>query len=206
MISTGKTKKNSEICRFLTEKQICIRGYDTVLLGLNNTTLMGKNAAFYPRLLYPRSPKGRGYSVLLYPHSPKGEGVYCFTSVRLSVQDIFRHIFLSNCWWQKSDIWSQASYRYTILSVAFLGPSDSHFLFGDLVGFYIHLTYMQLVFIYIEHICTLFVTFFSATIDGRNLILGHKLHIGTPYRLGSVFLTRQIPTSCLPNSSQFILF
>jgi hypothetical protein len=24
---------------------------------------------------------------------------------------IFRHLFLSNNWWQKSDIWSQASYR-----------------------------------------------------------------------------------------------
>jgi hypothetical protein len=28
-----------------------------------------------------------------------------------------------------------------------------------------------------------FVAFFSATIDGRNLIFGHKLHIGTPYRV-----------------------
>jgi hypothetical protein len=27
---------------------------------------------------------------------------------------IFRHIFLSNYWWQRSDIWSQASYRYHI--------------------------------------------------------------------------------------------
>ena len=27
-----------------------------------------------------------------------------------------------------------------------------------------------------------FVTFFSVTVDGRNLIFGHKLHIGTPYR------------------------
>jgi hypothetical protein len=27
---------------------------------------------------------------------------------------IFRHIFLSKYWWQKSDIWSQASYRYPI--------------------------------------------------------------------------------------------
>jgi hypothetical protein len=27
---------------------------------------------------------------------------------------IFCHIFLSNYWWQKSDIWSQASYRYPI--------------------------------------------------------------------------------------------
>jgi hypothetical protein len=57
-----------------------------------------------------------------------------------SVQDIFRHIFLSNCWWQKSDIWSQASYRYTILWVAFLDPSDSYFLFADFVDFYTHLT------------------------------------------------------------------
>ena len=39
-----------------------------------------------------------------------------------------------------------------------------------------------LIFIHIEHICSFFVTFFSATIDGRNLIFGHKFHIGTPYR------------------------
>jgi hypothetical protein len=77
-----------------------------------------------------------------------GEGVYCFTSVRLSVlpsvQDIFRRIFLSNCWWQKSDIWSQASYRYTILWEAFLHPLDSYFLFADLVGFYTHWTYIHI--------------------------------------------------------------
>jgi hypothetical protein len=36
--------------------------------------------------------------------------------------------------------------------------------------------------IHIEHICSFFVTFFSATIDGRNVIFGHKLHIGMPYR------------------------
>ena len=82
----------------------------------------------------------------LYPRSPKGEGVYCFTSVRLSilpsVQNIFRRIFLSNWWWQKSDIWSQVSYRYTILWVAFLDPSDSYFLFVDFVDFYTHWTYM----------------------------------------------------------------
>ena len=39
-----------------------------------------------------------------------------------------------------------------------------------------------LIFIHIEHICSFFVAFFSATIDGRNLIFGHKLHICTPYR------------------------
>jgi hypothetical protein len=127
----------------------------------------------------------------LYTRSPGG-GVYCFTSVLPSVQDIFRRIFLSNYWWHKSDIWSQASYRYVILWVAFLDPPDSYFLFADLVGFYTHWTYMLI-----------FVAFFSATIDGRNLIFGHKLHISTPYR-GKRFLTRQIPTSCLPKSGGII--
>ena len=100
---------------------------------------------------------------------------------------IFRRIFLSNYWWQESDIWSQASYRYAILWEAFLDPSDSYFLFADLVGCFLH----------IEYICTFFITFFSVTIDGRDLIFGHKLHIGTPYR-GKRFWTHQIPTSCLP--------
>ena len=137
----------------------------------------------------------------LYPRSLKGEGGILFylcpsvrPSVLPSVQDIFRRIFLSNCWWQKSDIWSQASYRYTILWVAFLDPSDSYFLFADLV---------PVVFIHIEQICTFFVTFFSATIDGRDVIFGHKLHIGTPYR-GKRFLTRRIPTSCLLKSGGII--
>jgi hypothetical protein len=51
--------------------------------------------------------------------------------------------------------------------------------------------------------CKLKVTVFSATIDGRNLIFGHKLHIGTPYR-GKHFWTHQIPTSCLPTLLIFI--
>jgi hypothetical protein len=59
--------------------------------------------------------------------------------------------------WQRSDIWSQASYRYPISWEAFLDPSDSYFLFADLVGF-----------IHIEHICLFFVAFFSTTIDGRH--------------------------------------
>ena len=57
---------------------------------------------------------------------------------------IFRHIFLSNYWRQRSDIWSQASYRYPISWEAFLDPSDSYFLFADLVGFYTHWTYMHI--------------------------------------------------------------
>ena len=85
----------------------------------------------------------------------------------------FRRIFLCNYWWHESDIWSQASYRYAILWEEFVDPSDSYFLFGDLVGFYKHLTWIC--------ICTFFVAFFSLTIDDRNLIFGHKLYIGTSY-------------------------
>jgi hypothetical protein len=85
------------------------------------------------------------FSCIYYTPAPRrGRGVYCFTSVLLSVQDIFRRIFLCNCWWQKSDIWSQASYRYTILWVAFFDLSDSYFLFADLVGFYTNWTYMHI--------------------------------------------------------------
>jgi hypothetical protein len=56
---------------------------------------------------------------------------------------------INSCWekWDEKcayDIWSQASYRYTILWVAFLDPSDSYFLFADLVGFYTHWTYMHI--------------------------------------------------------------
>ena len=111
----------------------------------------------------------------IIPPLPEVGGGYTVLplSVLPSVQDIFCRIFLSNCWWQKSDIWSQASYRYTILWVAFLDPSDSYFLFADFVDFYIHLTYIC--------ICTFFVAFFSATIDDRNLIFGHQIHIGMPY-------------------------
>ena len=75
-------------------------------------------------------------------------------------------------------------------------------VFGP-VRFLLPVCRLSWFFIHIEHICTFFVTFFSATIDGRNLIFGHKLHIGTPYR-GKRFSTHQIPTSCLPTLLIFI--
>ena len=78
---------------------------------------------------------------IIIPPFPGGGGgilFYLCPSVCPSVQDIFRRIFLGNYQWQKSDIWSQASYRYAILWVAFLDLSDSYFLFVDLGGFYTH--------------------------------------------------------------------
>ena len=67
--------------------------------------------------------------------------VGCYT--HWTYMHIFRHIFLSNYWWPKSDIWSQASYRYHISWEVFLDPLDSYFLFAGLVGFYTHWTYMR---------------------------------------------------------------
>jgi hypothetical protein len=113
--------------------------------------------------------------LLLYPRSPKGEGgilFYLCPSQQLLIAEIWYLV-------------TSASYGYPILWEAFLDPSDSYSLFADFFDFYTHLTYIC--------ICTFFVAFFSATIDGRNLIFGHKLHIGTLYR-GKRFWTRQIPT------------
>ena len=95
--------------------------------------------------LYIRNPRWPPQqNILLYPHSTGGGyTVLPLSALRPSVQDIFGRIFLSNNWWQKSDIWSQASYSYAILWEAFLDPSDSYFLFADLVGFYTHWTYMR---------------------------------------------------------------
>jgi hypothetical protein len=75
---------------------------------------------------------------------------------------IFRHIFLSHYWWHKSDIWSQASYRYPISWETFLDPSDSYFLFADFVDFYTHLT------------CTGREPIISQTCTGRGLIITVK--------------------------------
>jgi hypothetical protein len=68
------------------------------------------------------------HNIIIFLCNSKRKRVY---SKFQAVQDICCRIFLSNRWWQKSDIWSQASYIYTILWVAFLDPSDSSFLFAD---------------------------------------------------------------------------
>ena len=82
---------------------------------------------------------------IFIPPLPEGGGGYTvlplsvLPSILPSVQDIFCRTFLSNYWWQESDIWS---YRYTILWVAFLDSSDSYFLLDDFVDFYAYWIYM----------------------------------------------------------------
>ena len=59
------------------------------------------------------------YLILSYTPAPPEEVGILF-DLYPSVPGIFSRIFLSNYWHQKSDIWSQASYRYAILWEAFL--------------------------------------------------------------------------------------
>ena len=59
----------------------------------------------------------------------------CRLSWFLDTLNIYAH-FLSNYWWQKSDIWSQSSYRYPILWEAFFDLSDSYFLFAKERGYH----------------------------------------------------------------------
>ena len=135
----------------------------------------------------PAPRRGRGYTVLpLYVCPFVGPPIYpffrpsniCFVSFFSVTVDgrnlIFghkRHIGMLYCGYR---LWTRQI------------PTSCLPIFLD---FYKHLTCIC--------ICTLFVAFFSATIDDMNLIFGHKLHIGMPY-CGKSFWTRQIPTSCLP--------
>jgi hypothetical protein len=64
------------------------------------------------------------------PPPPSGSG-------GINITDNFvLSLTFSNYWWQESDIWSQASYRYAILWEAFLNPSDSYFLFAEERGYH----------------------------------------------------------------------
>jgi hypothetical protein len=87
------------------------------------------------------------YAILWVAFLDPSDSYFLFTDLvgfytHWTYMHIFRNIFLSNYWWHKSDIWSQASYRYPISSKAVLNPSDSYFLFADFVDFYTHWTYM----------------------------------------------------------------
>ena len=116
-----------------------------------------------------------------YTSAPRrGRGVYCFTSVRPS--KIFFVPFFSATIDGRDLVFGHKLH----IGTPYRGKR-----------FWIHQIPTSClptlwIFIHIEHIST----FFSATIDGRDLVFGQKLHIGTPYR-GKRFWTHQIPTSCL---------
>ena len=90
-----------------------------------------------------------GQVLFFYTPVPRrGRGVYCPSKIffvafflvgfytHWTYMHIFCHLILSNYWWQKSDIWSQASYRYPILWKAFFDPSYSYFLFAEEQGYH----------------------------------------------------------------------
>ena len=108
-------------------------------------------------LLYPRSPKGEG-GILFYlcpSFRPSKIFFVAYFSITVDGRNLIfshkRHIGLPYC--------GQRFWTHQI-------PTSC--------------LPILLIFIHIEHICSFFVAFFSATIDGRNLIFGHKLHICTP--------------------------
>jgi hypothetical protein len=113
---------------------------------------------------------------------PAKGGVYCFTSVRLSVrpsfQDIFRRIFLSNYWFT----------RYAISWEAFLEPSDSYFLFAD--SDCISRLICTCIYIYISvDWCTdairkrhLYIHISRLMQSENGILLLFYIFIGTPYR------------------------
>jgi hypothetical protein len=78
------------------------------------------------KTVYPPSPFGEWgykYNVQVTFLDPS-DSYFLFADLvgfytHWTYMNIFRHIFLSNYWWQRSDIWSQASYRYPILCEAF---------------------------------------------------------------------------------------
>ena len=129
--------------------------------------------------------------IYLCPRSPEGEGVYCFTSFRPS--KIFFVPFFSATIDGRNLIFGHKLH----IGMPYY---EQRFWTRQIPTFCLP---TQLVFIHIKHIWTFFVTFFSATIDDTNLIFGHKLHIGTPYRRKH-FWTRQIPASCLPTQLVFM--
>ena len=77
---------------------------------------------------------------LIIPPLAEGGGGYTVLPLSVCPSKIFFVAFFSVTVDGRNLIFGQkqASYRYIILWVAFLDPSDSYFLFADLVGFYTH--------------------------------------------------------------------
>ena len=101
---------------------------------------------------------------------------------------IFRHIFLSNYWWQKSDIWSQASYRYPYRGKRFWTRQIPTSCLPT-VDFYTHWTYILYMPIF-SHI-------FLSNYWWQKSAIWSQASYRYPISW-SVFGPVKIPTSCLP--------
>jgi hypothetical protein len=109
-----------------------------VFVALFSVTVDGRDLIFGHKLHIGTPYRGKHFWTHQIPTS-------CLPTllIFIHVEHIYR-IFLSNYRWQRSDIWSLASYRYPISWEAFLDPSDSYFLFADFVDFYTHWRYMHI--------------------------------------------------------------
>ena len=94
-----------------------------------SVTVDGRNLIFGHNASYR-------YTILWVAFLDPSHSYFLFADLVGFYIHIFRHIFLSNYWWQKSDIWSQASYRYPISWEALFDPSDSYFLFVEKRGYH----------------------------------------------------------------------
>jgi hypothetical protein len=103
----------------------------------------------------------------------------------------FVTFFSGNYRWQKSDIWSQASYRYPISWEAFLDPSDSYFLSDS--------CHPQLLRKMWRKMC-IYKCMLNVYKNQQNRQTGSRNLMGqkTLPTIWGTFWTRQIPTSCLP--------
>ena len=86
--------------------------------------------------------------LFIYPRSQKGEGgilFYLCPSVRPRYfsSHFSQLLLMAEIWYLVTSVIYKKC-MYTILWVVFLDPSDSYFLFADLVGFYAHWTYMHI--------------------------------------------------------------
>jgi hypothetical protein len=114
--------------------------------------------------------------------------IVCFTSINLQKKILKKPVFKSTIFFL--DIYWYMIYTNSNTFNIFIPPLSEG---GGGILFFVcrsfHLSFRPSKIF--------FIAFFSVTVDGRNLIFGHKRHIGIPY-CGKRFWTRQIPTSCLP--------
>ena len=114
-----------------------------IMLFINLSTLSNKrtNSIFRKKNVDKKFILEAQYFIIPPLHR---RGVYCFISVLPFVPRYFSSHFSQQL--LMAEIWylvtSFIYRRYAILWEAFLDPSDSYFLFTDLVGFYTHWRYM----------------------------------------------------------------